>query len=198
MRTSDEIRAVVFDYDGTLVDSNELKVRAFYDLFPEECAGTIRAVLATDREQSRFTILAKIVETVGPAAEIAPRVAQLAERYNDIVQTGAATCAVFPGVVDLLERLAEHRPLYVSSGTPEQPLRAIIAARGWTRYFRGIYGYPRPKAEVVRGIAAAEGLTPAQVLVVGDGASDRTAAEETGAQFFSVTGPEWVAGLHLN
>lgn len=201
MSTSDDIGAIVFDFDGTLVDSNELKVQAFYELFPADCAGVIRNVMATNRERSRFTILGKILAgttAVSNAAQRETRIAKLAAQYNDIVQHGAATCPAFPDIVSLLEDLSGQHPIFVSSGTPEESLRDIITARGWGGYFAGVFGYPRRKTDVLRRICSERELAPEMILVVGDGESDREAAAATGSQFFRVTGPDWVAALRAD
>ena len=58
------IKVIVFDFDGTLVDSNRLKYDAFFELFTDDPNHvlTIRKVLSAKKEQSRFIILEEIMQ----------------------------------------------------------------------------------------------------------------------------------------
>jgi phosphoglycolate phosphatase len=186
-----DIEVVVFDFDGTLVLSNELKYEAYFKLFPDEkcCRSIIKQVLEEILEESRFVILAAIVERIKRACsvEAVPDIPQLAEQYNNIVLDGAKKCAVRPGSIQVLETLKSDHSLYVSSNTPEKPLEEIIDYRQWTGYFKGVYGYPQRKYQTLLEIMDLEKKMPTQVLVVGDGESDRNSASQAGCHFFYVT-----------
>ena len=183
------IKVVVFDFDGTLVESNKLKYDAYFELFPRDAYhnGIIRNVLSESFEESRYSILEKILKVVDPDAnDLQETVHSLASRYNVIVVEGAKTCPECPDAERLLQRLSPYYPLYLSSTTPEAALCEIIRFRGWSRYFKNIFGYPRRKQETLRDILREEQLRPSQMLVVGDGESDRVSAEDAGCNFFDV------------
>jgi len=186
-----EIHAIVFDFDGTLIDSNQLKYNAYFSLFPpdERHITTIRAVLSEIFEQSRYVILEEICRRLGGREGGLPenRVRTLAGRYNRIVLEGAKLCPEKPGAEKALERLASEYDLYVSSTTPENALKEILQFREWEGYFRGIFGFPHEKSDTLRRIMALENLKNHQVLVVGDGESDRISAMENGCRFLQVT-----------
>jgi phosphoglycolate phosphatase len=186
-----DIEVVVFDFDGTLVLSNQLKYDAYFKLFPDEkyCRSVIKQVLEEILEESRFVILGAIVERIKRecSVEIVPDISQLAEQYNDIVLDGAKKCIVRPGTIQVLETLKSDHSLYVSSNTPEKPLKEIIDYRQWTGYFKGVCGYPKRKYQTLLEIIDLEKKIPTQVLVVGDGESDRNSARQAGCHFFYVT-----------
>lgn len=183
---------VVFDFDGTLVSSNQLKYDAYFDLFPKDSRHrhAIEEVLSRQYEESRFVILDSILTAVeghvhSPAArrEI---VSRLADAYGRIVTEGAKMCPERPGAGDLLRELSARVPLYLASTTPESPLRDILTHRGWIGLFRAVYGHPNRKSDALRDIAGRERVCPAEMLLVGDGASDRQAATEAGCRFLAV------------
>lgn len=183
------IRVIVFDFDGTLVESNRLKYEAFFRLFPDDAnhKAVVRQVLAEDLEASRYVILKKILLRLKePADSIAASVERLAGQYNDLVVEGAKTCPQCSGAERILRQLSADYALYLSSTTPEEPLRDIIQFRRWTQFFTTIFGYPRRKAESLREILEQQQVDPSQVLVVGDGESDHASAQEVGCEFFSV------------
>ncbi len=183
------IKVIVFDFDGTLIESNTLKYEAFFQLFPQDASHekVIRDILARHPEESRYVILEKILRKIDPCGDRPEeQVEILAAHYNDIVLEGAKSCPECPGAERLLQRLSSLYPLYLSSTTPEDALCKILSFRRWTGYFKGIFGYPRKKLETLREIVKQERVKPSQVLVVGDGESDRVSAEKVGCSFFDV------------
>ncbi len=185
------IRSIVFDFDGTLIDSNQLKYDAYFKLFPAEDrhARIIRDVLSESFEQTRYVILEEILRRFGVENQtyISKEVNKLAGQYNNIVVAGAKTCPEKAGAEDALKKFAPMYRLYVNSTTPDASLKEIIRFKKWDGYFRGVFGYPHEKPETLLRIMALEKLRSDQVLVVGDGESDRKSAAENGCPFFYVT-----------
>ena len=65
------IKVVVFDFDGTLIASNQLKYEAFFDLFPDTShyRRTIRSVLADMSGESRYAVLDTLLRRFGETRE---------------------------------------------------------------------------------------------------------------------------------
>ena len=186
-----EPRVIVFDFDGTLIDSNRLKYDAYFELFPKDKlhSQVIENVLATKYEESRFSILAEILrrlETKEVQASSDQALNDLANRYNDLVVSGAKTCPEMPGAEKSIKHLSTRYRLYVSSTTPDTPLKEIIDHRGWAGYFVDSFGYPHKKARTLQLIKKQEGIDSSELLVVGDGESDRKSAEENRCRFIHV------------
>ncbi|PIE36577.1 hypothetical protein CSA56_00045 [candidate division KSB3 bacterium] len=183
------IQVIVFDFDGTLVESDRLKFEAFFELFPKDNVHdrVIRRVFSECPEASRYVMLEQILRTLDQYRDDGPkRVQELAGRYNEIVVSAAQTCPECPGAEAVLKDLVPDYCCYLSSATPEEPLQEIVAFRGWTDYFQQIFGYPRKKPDTLCNIFEREGVTPQQVVVVGNGESDRVSAEVSGCHFYDV------------
>lgn len=184
------IKVIVFDFDGTLVDSNQIKYEAYFELFPqnEEYRTFIHAVLDTNFEESRFVILEKILKStrhLHSGANVLS-ITEMAHKYNSIVMDAVKKCPEMPGAEDIVRKLSKHMPVYLSSTTPEMALREIVIHRGWGTYFKAIYGYPNKKNDTLKKIIIDENVIPGEVMVVGDGESDKTSACEGGCQFVLV------------
>jgi phosphoglycolate phosphatase-like HAD superfamily hydrolase len=186
------IKAIIFDFDGTLIKSNHIKYNAWFDVFiPDQALSVaLEIVLEKHLELSRFIIIRKVLEEVygvlPPGEETEAQISHYADRYNDLVFDAAKKCAELPGASALLERLALQFPLYCSSNTPESDLQELIEYRGWSSCFAGIYGYPRTKKETIASIVEAERISGQEILVVGDGTSDRESAVSVGAYFHHI------------
>lgn len=179
----------MLDFDGTLVDSNDIKRAAYHKLFPGGPAATalIDGVLNVHFEESRYQILDLILaalrrESVRGAGD--DTLDGLARRYDDIVRDGAKHCPEIPGAGELLRALSRRYTLYLSSTTPVESLRDIVSFRGWFSYFRAVHGFPAEKTATLRDIIARERITAKNVVVFGDGESDRTSAGTVGCGFF--------------
>jgi phosphoglycolate phosphatase-like HAD superfamily hydrolase len=183
------VRVVVFDYDGTLVDSNAIKREAYRRLFSEGPFhdNLLAAVLDRNPAGTRHDIIGDMLAAMHPSTANAEFLRKererLAAQYDRVATEGAATCAERPGAGAGLAFLAGRRPLYLLSTTPEESLRRIVARRGWTAFFRVVRGAPCCKAGELRTFATAEGVRCDEVLMVGDSEADRKAALDAGTDF---------------
>jgi phosphoglycolate phosphatase-like HAD superfamily hydrolase len=185
------VKVIVFDFDGTLIDSNQLKYDAFFELFSSKNhhKQIIKNVLNEILEESRYVILREIIKRLNTEMhedELDDRVQKLANRYNKIVVDGAKHCNEKPGAKEVLVSLSKRFKLYLSSTTPEVSLKEIVRHRMWTNYFCDIFGYPNDKASIIFKIIKKEGLKPEKLLVVGDGMSDMDSSKRTGCKFFPI------------
>ena len=105
------VKVIVFDFDGTLVDSNQLKYNAFFELFPSDSLHKeiVTDVLDEFIEKSRYVILREILKRINRKTinedDLDYRVQSFANKYNDIVINGAKYCRERTGAKEILESL---------------------------------------------------------------------------------------------
>ena len=186
------IQVVVLDFDGVLVESADVKTEAFAKLFPAHPTyhDAIRRYHLRHAGISRHVKIRHIVTAIlgEPADE--RRFEDLAERFRVLVEEQVADAPVVRGAREFLRAAQGRYHLYIASGTPEPELRRLAGRHGFSSSFVEVYGSPTTKPTLLRRIAAAEAVPAQAMVMVGDGESDRDAADETGVPFAArVTGP---------
>ena len=183
------IKVVVLDFDGVIVDSNALKERAFYDLFPGagEVHALIKTVLSDNRYGTRLDILREILEGQGKgASEIEALVPVYAAQYNNQVQRGIFDLGVSVEVRKTLTRLRQRYRLYLNSGTYAPALSETVENLKIGHFFQKAYGRPPFKEENLREILTFEKAFSREVVVVGDGEEDYQSATAFHCPFIAI------------
>lgn len=183
---------VVFDFDGTLVQSADVKRLAFFKIFPGEYASAVSAVLERDPEGSRTRVIpAMIVEAKKNGLPTgALRVDDLIEAYAGRVAAGVAEAPEVPGATEALKLVSEQANVYVASTTPHSELLRHLERRDWTKWVREAYGFPAKKPDVVKSLLDRHHCPPPRLLVVGDGETDEVAARSNKCAFLKAV-PGW-------
>jgi HAD superfamily hydrolase (TIGR01549 family) len=179
------LRAVGLDCDGVILESFDIKTRAFRQLFADRPAH-VEAILQyhlANGGTSRYEKLRYVHERILREPLSVEAEARLGERFASLVVDEVLRSRFVPGAEEFLREYAGRLPLFVVSGTPEEELRLIVERRGLREHFRGVYGSPRRKEEILRGILSAHRWQPAELLFVGDAFNDWQAAAAAGVVF---------------
>ncbi len=115
---------------------------------------------------------------------------ELADRFEQIVYQRVMECAFVPGAKEFLEESYEKYDLYIASGTPDEEMQRIIDGRGLRGFFKGVYGTPMKKEEIIGHILTENGYDTLEAVFVGDAGTDMRAAVETGLMFIGRNTPE--------
>lgn len=187
----------MFDCDGVVLDSNELKAEMLGRALDGEPPGMAEAFVDYYKQNagtSRYRLYGHYFRVMRPADDPDAATEAAVKRYAGLLRAGYHEVAEMPGIRDLLARLRECGVArYVNSGSDEEELRDVLAGRGLAAYFTGIFGSPRTKIENLSRIDAVAAGAP--VLVLGDARSDMNAAREYGLDFVFVSGrTDWTEG----
>lgn len=186
------IKAIVFDFDGVILESTDIKTDAFVELFADrpEHQEAVRAHHLANVGISRYDKFAWIYANLlqEPLDEAGSQA--LGARFSELVFEKVLACPFVPGAQATLDTLQGQLPLYIASGTPHDELTDIVQRRGLAGYFEGVNGSPRKKADVIREVAERHGCGVHEVLMVGDGETDYRAAQAAGSRFYARRTPD--------
>lgn len=186
------ISSVVFDFDGVILDSVEVKTRAFAKLTEPFGEDAMRLMIKYHRENGGLSRLKKFDWFFGNVLQMPLSPMESEEwgrKFKSLVFEGVLKSDFIPGAREFLQEFYSSLSLFVASGTPEKELRDIIIQRNLNAYFRETAGSPRTKEEIVNGFLKKFGLQPCEVVFVGDAMSDYQAATACGIRFVGVAQP---------
>lgn len=181
--------AILFDLDGTLIDSNEAQARAWADVFAgyghRLDARSLKPLLGLETR-------ALVARAVGPVSEEMAahldglRWKTLRRRYLSLVHPVAKSNELL-----VLLRLRGLSTFLVSQAGPQEQ-KALLCRGGLEGQFpvpgRTVVG--RRKGDLLLSCLAGHELEPGQCLVVADSVDDGYAAREAGMRFLAVEGRE--------
>lgn len=179
------LRAVIFDFDGVLAESEAAKTMAFAEFFAE-WPDHVDVMMRFHREHrsapraAKVAELARLIGREGDARFIDAQVAALSR----LIFTKVAAAELVPGARELLGQLASHVLVAVASVTPEDDLQRLLGCHDLARFVNVAYGDPpTPKRAAIAEVVRRVGGDPARVAFVGDSPADRDAAHACGVRF---------------
>jgi phosphoglycolate phosphatase-like HAD superfamily hydrolase len=187
LKRIDSLRAIVFDFDGVILESANIKTEAFLELYaghPDKLAA-IRDYHIANAGISRYVKFEHIQRNILGLPYTEEVRKQVGAAFERLTRERIFRCAQVPGAETLLQGLRGRVQRIVGSGTPQAELELIVATRKMGDWFEELWGTPRVKADILRDVMTRHGLSPQEVLMVGDGLSDYQAAVEAGTRFLA-------------
>ena len=183
--TTKMIKAIIFDFDGVLVESTHVKTKAFRKLFsrwPDKADEGV-AFHLKNMGISRYIKFRYFYENIISERYSEEIGLELGSEFSDIVLDEIKIAPFVKGAVTFLDNFHSKYSFYIASGTPDEELCGIASYKGIKKYFDGIFGSSLTKAEIINNILGTESLKNNMVIFVGDAASDKEAAEGMGVHF---------------
>lgn len=193
-------RAVVFDVDGTLADTERLSDEAW--------TAVLRPLgIAPTDEDRRRTLGLSFAATRDHYAAGSPSVPDAATLWSSyapiVLRLIRQRARAFPDARTTLEALRQRGvPLAFASSSPRRRLAATLDALGVAAWGPAVAGdevtLPKPAPDVYRVAAALIGVPPEQCLAVEDSATGVESALAAGMTVVGVARESWVnlSGAH--
>src|SRR2546426_4852097 len=191
-------RALIFDFDGVIVDDEPLHLAAFQEALAAEGITLTREAyyaryLGFDDHDAIVEALREAGRPVTPERAEALMAAK-AGHFLDLVRDGVR---IFPGVPEFVRAAAARVPLAIASGALRREIELILAHAGLTAAFTAIVSAEdveegKPSPEVFRCALGrlrdrVTDLAPEHCLVIEDSRPGVEAARRAGMRCLAVT-----------
>jgi HAD superfamily hydrolase (TIGR01509 family) len=192
-----EVRAVLLDVDGTLIDSNDAHARAWVDVgteFGHDIEfGKVRWLIGMGGD--------KVLPRLTGLAEASREGARMLERRGEIFRKRyLPRLRAFPGAVQLVDRLrADGRTLVVATSASEEDLEALLRQAGLESLGEEATNSDeadesKPAPDIVEAALSKAGVDADRVVLIGDTPYDVEAAARAGVRTIALRCGGWTDG----
>ncbi len=176
------VHALIFDLDGTLIDSKQDLIHSVNAMLRELGRGELAAETISGYIGHGAPKL--IARALGDGCKEEERQRALQFFLSYYEQHKMDTTCAYPGVAETLEKLADL-PMAVLTNKPVRISVRILDAMGLARHFRAIYGGNSFETKKPDPLGAATilkefGVEPREALLVGDSEVDVQTARNAG------------------
>ncbi len=187
------IRAVVFDFDGVLADSEPLHLRAYQEVLPAMGITLTREEYFTEllgyNDEDCFRIMARRRGWEADDSQVAAFVEEKGRVFDRMIRD---VDTLYPGAAACVERMAAAFPLGIASGAFEHEIVLTLARAGLDHHFRFIVGSgdtPNSKPAPDPYIRAAErhGLPARECVAIEDSRWGLESAHAAGMRTVGIT-----------
>lgn len=176
-------KALIFDFDGTLVQSNFLKKNTFLRLLNKYKNEEFLKKLL-EQKLPREKLFLEFFRKVGMTSDDIKKNADLyTKKYNHLVDSKIVDMEPINGVYELFSLGFKS---FINSATPEENIKNIISAKGWDIHFTNVYGSPLSKEENFKKMRKEYSLYNHEIYVIGDGRDDEEYALSLSLNFLPV------------
>jgi phosphoglycolate phosphatase len=178
------VKLIIFDFDGTLVDSRKLIIESHRIVFGE-------FGLALPSEDDSLSLIGMSLELVlaqlaGPGAPVEKMVAAY-RRLLPLLRADVGFAEMpFSGAADLLAALAGHREVHlgIASGHTSHAIGPALERFGWHGYFRTVQtadkAPSKPHPGMLLQALGEAGVDAGDAIMIGDTAFDMEMANAAG------------------
>ena len=191
MRPLAEYKTLVFDCDGVVLNSNQLKIQAYFDVAIKFGANQAQAQALVDHHVklggiSRYPKFEYFLREIMQQEVSEAAIHQLLSTFTVEVKRLLMDCEIAPDLMKLRQTTPDAKWMIISGGDQAE-LREIFNQRNLTSLFdAGIFGSPDNKDQILaREVAAGNISQPA--LFLGDSRYDHIASTRAGLDFVFLT-----------
>ena len=184
------MRLIIFDVDGTLVDSQHMIVAA-------QTLAFVRLGVAVPSRQTMLSIVGLslnegFAHIFGPDAPLDSMSHEYKRAWRELVEAGQSS-PLYPGAAELLHELAQRPEHYlaVATGKSRRGIVDLLDQHGWHQLFASVQtaddAPSKPAPDMIVQAMAALDCAAADCVMIGDTQFDMEMAKHAGVRGIGVT-----------
>ncbi len=188
-----DTKAIIFDLNGVLIDSNTFNAGLFRKIFaaysPEAGERAARHYLHNGGipRRKRMEMYLRDFARVEPDER---EVQKVLDKFSELLHAGLKDIPLKGCVREFLQENYGKYRFFVASGAVVQDAEKVLKAKGIYDFFERVYGSPEPKHLHVADIMREYGYRNNELVFFGDSVHDKAAADKAGVRFVAVKSAE--------
>ncbi|MBU1658147.1 HAD family hydrolase [bacterium] len=182
------IKNIIFDFDGVILDSVPTKTEAYRKLFKEFPFDKIEQLVEYHMQNggiSRYIKVKYFFEEILSQSISENEILKHANRYSELTKEELTNPKyMIDDAVDFIKQNYQNYNMHIASGADENDLKYICEKLTLTSYFLSINGSPTKKNEIVKNILDLNNYNKDETVLIGDSINDYEAAQANGVMFF--------------
>jgi HAD superfamily hydrolase (TIGR01549 family) len=182
-------KAIVYDFDGVICDSVDLKTSAFAEMYKpygEEVVAKVVSYHLANGGISRFEKFKYFNSNLLGKSISEQEIFELANTFSNLVKQKIIQSDYIVGAHKFLIEQSKTHLQFICTGTPETEIIEILKARKISSFFTNIYGSPKTKVQILEIIIKEYSLKRSEILFIGDAMTDYNAAKFLGISFTGI------------
>ena len=180
------IKNILFDFDGVIVESNEIKAWAFYELYKpygNDIANKVFEYYTAEGGIARQKKIKSYHKKLLNQELSGEQIDALSNRFSKLVVSNVSNAPFIKGVKTFITKNYSQMHFSIISGTPHHELLKICKAMEIDKFFKEICGSPKNKVDWCNEILDKYKLDKKQTVFIGDSKTDLDTANKIGVAF---------------
>ena len=183
------MKAIIFDFDGVILDSVNVKTKAFKLLYEEYGPEIQKKVVKYHLDHggiSRFEKF-KFYHKNFLNKEISENeLSLMGSKFSSLVFEKVCSSNYISGALEFLNFSSKKYLTFICTGTPYDEIIKVLDYKKLDKYFDHVYGSPMTKTEIIKQIQDKYKISNKEILFIGDAITDYNASSETKVDFIGV------------
>ena len=179
-------RYIIFDFDGVLVESNEIRFSGFRKLFkdfPQEQVERLVTYAKANGGVSRYKKISYFFSEIRQEPISDESVNKWADQFSNLVEQDIVEAQAVEGSLEFMEKYVDQLDFAIVSGSDQKELRSICRKRNIDHFFKSILGSPVEKKDNIATLLSEMKWQHDKALYVGDSNNDLEAAKANNLDF---------------
>lgn len=183
-------KAVIFDMDGVIVDSEPRHESAFLEVVRQIGFGNSLSLRFEDFVgRSDHELWLAFIDKHRPSQTLEELMDMKRQRVLEIIRQEQL---LFDGLLDLVQELAQRYSLGVASGSDRLVVEEVLALKGLRRFFSSVVtasdvAHGKPEPDIFLQTAQLLGVAPSECWVIEDSKPGIAAGLAAGMQVIAIT-----------
>ena len=177
---------IIFDFDGVLVESNEIRFNGFRKLFksyPQDQVERLVCYAKANGGVSRYKKIEYFFDGICQKPISEESIDEWAGKYSKLVEQDVVEAESVEGSLGFLEEYSRLFNFAIISGSDQTELRRICEKRKIDHFFKSILGSPTEKKDNIAALLSDLNWNHKESLYVGDSNNDLEAAKVNDLEF---------------